>query len=56
MNDFLQDAVQDERQILIEKLIKSGIFKINDKHLYEGSLSELETVYQEIRNCEAVTL
>ncbi|GHH96914.1 Fur-regulated basic protein FbpA [Neobacillus kokaensis] len=55
MKDFLQDAVQDKRQILIEKLIKSGVFKINEKHLYEGSMSELENLYQEIRNCEAVT-
>ncbi|MCM3570863.1 Fur-regulated basic protein FbpA [Neobacillus mesonae] len=55
MKDFLQDAVQRERQILIEKLIKSGVFKIKNKHLYEGSLSELKDLYKEIRDYEAVT-
>ncbi len=54
MKDFLQDAVQEKRQILMEKLIKSGVFKINDRHLYEWSLSELENAYQEISDFELV--
>jgi len=47
VNDLLQEAVQEKRQNLIDELIKSGIFKINNKHLYQMTLSELEKKYQE---------
>ncbi|WP_082193207.1 Fur-regulated basic protein FbpA [Bacillus rubiinfantis] len=55
MKDTLQQAVQEKRQNLIEKLIKLGVYKINNKHLYEGSLAELEKEYMEIHSCEVVT-
>lgn len=52
MNTVHQDAIQEKRQLLIEKLINSGIFKINDKHLYEWGLHELEKEYQELLDCQ----
>lgn len=48
-----QDAIQEKRQLLIEKLINSGIFKIINKHLYEWELHELEKGYQKLLECEA---
>ncbi|MBT2698774.1 Fur-regulated basic protein FbpA [Bacillus sp. ISL-40] len=41
-------AVQQKRQFLINELIRSGIFKKNNKHLYEWTMGELETEYQYI--------
>ncbi|MBS4211268.1 Fur-regulated basic protein FbpA [Bacillus sp. FJAT-49825] len=32
----------------MEELIKLGIFKINEKHLYEWSISELEKEFEDI--------
>ncbi|MBM7652865.1 Fur-regulated basic protein FbpA [Neobacillus cucumis] len=48
MSELLQGAVQEQRQILIDELIKSGVFKIKNKHLYEMTLSELEREYGNI--------
>jgi hypothetical protein len=45
MEKLLRKAVQQKRQYLIEQLIKSGIYKKNDKHLYEWTLSDLEEEY-----------
>jgi hypothetical protein len=42
VSDLLQEAVQEKRQILIDELIKSGVYKVKNKHLYEMTLSELE--------------
>lgn len=46
MKNILRTAVQQRRQFLIEKLLKIGVFKKEDKHLYEWTLSDLETEYQ----------
>jgi hypothetical protein len=48
MANLLREAVQKKRQFLIDELIKSGIYKINDKHLYEWTLSDLENEYNAI--------
>ncbi|NRD79470.1 Fur-regulated basic protein FbpA [Bacillus sp. BRMEA1] len=48
MANLLREAVQRKRQFLIDELIKSGIYKINDKHLYEWTLSELEKEFKTI--------
>ncbi|MDR4946957.1 Fur-regulated basic protein FbpA [Neobacillus cucumis] len=48
MSELLHEAVQEQRQILIDELIKSGVFKIKNKHLYEMTLSELEREYANI--------
>ena len=48
MSELLKEAVQEKRQILIDQLIESGIYKIKNKHLYEMTLGELEKVYMNI--------
>lgn len=49
MKNILRHAVQLQKQNLINRLIKSGIYKKNDKHLYELTLSELENEYKYIK-------
>lgn len=46
MKNLLRTAVQLKRQKLINKLIQYGIYKQNNKHLYELTLSELEEEYK----------
>lgn len=57
MKNSHRKAVQQKRQFLINELIRSGIYKKNNKHLYEWTLSELETEYQyiEINGMESST-
>jgi hypothetical protein len=38
-------ANKQKRQFLINELIKNGIYKKNNKHLYEWTMSELEKEY-----------
>ncbi|TWD96390.1 Fur-regulated basic protein A [Neobacillus bataviensis] len=45
MENLLRKAVQTKRQFLINKLIQSGVYKKNNKHLYEWTLTELEQEY-----------
>ena len=49
MKSLLRQAVQIQKQNLINSLIQSGIYKKNDTHLYELTLSELENEYQYIK-------
>ncbi|WHY03064.1 Fur-regulated basic protein FbpA [Neobacillus sp. DY30] len=46
MKNILRTAVQQRRQFLIDKLLKIGVFKKEDKHLYEWTLTDLEKEYQ----------
>ncbi|WP_074432848.1 Fur-regulated basic protein FbpA [Neobacillus jeddahensis] len=46
MSDLLQETIREKREHLINELIKSGVYKIKNKHLYEMTLSELEKGYQ----------
>ncbi|MDR4949926.1 Fur-regulated basic protein FbpA [Neobacillus cucumis] len=46
MGNLLRYAVQLKKKKLINKLIKCGIYKKNNKHLYELTLSELEKEYK----------
>lgn len=48
MTNILRTAVQQRRQFLIDKLLKIGVFKKEDKHLYEWTLSDLEKEYKYI--------
>ncbi|WHY79811.1 Fur-regulated basic protein FbpA [Neobacillus sp. WH10] len=48
MNQIQQNELQQKRHLLIDELIKSGIYKINNKHLYEWTLSELEEEFKDI--------
>jgi hypothetical protein len=46
MKNILRTAVQQRRQYLIDKLLKVGVFKKEDRHLYEWTLSDLEKEYK----------
>ncbi|OIK08623.1 hypothetical protein BIV60_25785 [Bacillus sp. MUM 116] len=48
MKNILRKAGQEKRQFLIDELLKFGIYKKNNKHLYEWNLCELEKEYQYI--------
>ncbi|MFP5114908.1 Fur-regulated basic protein FbpA [Bacillaceae bacterium C204] len=50
MKNSHRKAIQQKRQFLMNELIRFGIFKKNNKHLYEWTLSELETEYHYIEN------
>ncbi|MEH7245930.1 Fur-regulated basic protein FbpA [Neobacillus niacini] len=50
MKNILRNAVQQRRQVLIDKLLKIGVFKKEDRHLYEWTLSDLEEEYKFIEN------
>nr|WP_263327428.1 Fur-regulated basic protein FbpA [Neobacillus sp. Marseille-Q6967] len=48
MENLLQCTLQQKRQYLMEELLKRGIYKKDDKHLYELTLSDLEMEYRDI--------
>ena len=50
MENTLRHAVQVKEEKLINKMIQSGIYKKNNKHLYELTLIDLEKEYQDIEN------
>lgn len=43
---ILREAVEKRRAELINKLITFGAFKIKEKHLFQVTLSELESEYK----------
>ncbi|PLS07119.1 Fur-regulated basic protein FbpA [Neobacillus cucumis] len=45
MSELLKEAIQEKRQILMDELLNSGVYKIKNRHLYEMTLSELEKEY-----------
>lgn len=47
MKNKLRNAAQQKRQYLIDELLKIGVFKKNNKHLYEWTLCDLEDEYNE---------
>jgi len=46
MNNILRSAVQQRRQYLMDKLLQLGVYKKEDKHLYELTLTDLEDEYR----------
>ena len=46
MGDILRKAVEKKRKKLIEKLIVFNVYKKEEKHLFELSLTELEEEYR----------
>ncbi|WP_077619671.1 Fur-regulated basic protein FbpA [Bacillus sinesaloumensis] len=46
MGELLRHAVQFKKKEIINILIKQGIYKKDNKHLYELTLSELENEYK----------
>ncbi|MED4224621.1 Fur-regulated basic protein FbpA [Neobacillus cucumis] len=49
MENLLRKAVQIKKQFFINKLIQSGVYKKNNRHLYEWTLSELEREFNQIQ-------
>lgn len=52
MGNILRKAVENKRKKIIEKLIAFNVYKKDDKHLFELSLTELENEY---RNFQSLT-
>lgn len=50
MGNVLRKAVENRRKKLIDKLIAFKIYKKDDKHLFELSLSELENEYRTLQS------
>ena len=44
----LREAVYRRKEALINKLLQFGVFKKDEQHLYELTLSEIEVVYKNI--------
>jgi len=46
VENLLRAAVRQRKQYLIEELLKKGIYKKENHHLFELTLSDLEKEYQ----------
>ncbi|MGG3470336.1 Fur-regulated basic protein FbpA [Neobacillus pocheonensis] len=46
MGDILRKAVENKRKKLIDKLIAFNVYKKDDQHLFELSLTQLEDEYK----------
>lgn len=46
MTNLPRTAVQEKRQYLMDELLKLGVYKKEDKHLYELTLTDLEEEYR----------
>lgn len=49
MEVLYQRALEKKKHFLIDKLISRGIYKKNNTHLFELSLTDLEEEYHNIR-------
>ncbi|SDY09564.1 Fur-regulated basic protein A [Evansella caseinilytica] len=45
MSKIFQEAIMLKKNYLIKKLIKLGVYKKGDQHLYELTLTQLEEEY-----------
>ncbi|MEH7419404.1 Fur-regulated basic protein FbpA [Neobacillus drentensis] len=52
MGNILRNAVENKRKKLIEKLIAFNVYKKEDKHLFELSLTELENEYKAFQSIQ----
>ncbi|GGH83899.1 hypothetical protein JOD43_000789 [Pullulanibacillus pueri] len=50
MSHLLREAVEKRREELINKLITFDVYKVQHKHLFELSLSQLEKEYDHLLN------
>jgi hypothetical protein len=50
VSHILRKAVEDRRKKLIDKLITFKVYKKEDKHLFELSLTELENEYRSFQS------
>ncbi|TYR80792.1 Fur-regulated basic protein FbpA [Priestia megaterium] len=46
MENQLRNAVRKRKQYLINELIKKGVYKKGNHHLFELTLTDLEKAYQ----------
>ena len=46
MVEFFKSAIESKRAKIIDKLIALNVYKKEDKHLFELSLTELENEYK----------
>ncbi|MEH7120650.1 Fur-regulated basic protein FbpA [Neobacillus vireti] len=52
MGNILREAVENKRKKLIEKLIAFNVYKREDKHLFELSLTELQNEYKAYKSMQ----
>ncbi len=52
VGNILRDAVENKRKKIIEKLITFNVYKKEDKHLFELSLTELENEYKAFKSMQ----
>ncbi|MBU9722884.1 MULTISPECIES: Fur-regulated basic protein FbpA [Bacillaceae] len=52
MSKHFREAIKMKKNYLINQLIKLGIYKKRDTHLYELTLSELEEEYEAITKAD----
>jgi len=52
VGNILRDAVENKRKKLIDKLIAFNVYKKEDKHLFELSLTELENEYKAFKSIQ----
>lgn len=50
VGNILREAVESKRKKLIEKLIAFNVYKKEDKHLFDFSLTELEDEYRRFQS------
>lgn len=50
MGNILRKAVEDRRKKLIDRLIAFNIYKKDNRHLFELSLTELEHEYRTLQS------
>ncbi|MET3319024.1 UNVERIFIED_ORG: hypothetical protein ABIC97_002119 [Peribacillus simplex] len=48
MGELLRNALNNKKVFLINKLINEGIYKKNNTHLFEMTLSDLQEEYNKI--------
>jgi hypothetical protein len=52
VGNILREAVEIKRKKLIDKLIAFNVYKKEDKHLFELSLTELEHEYKAFKSVQ----
>lgn len=50
----LRDAVNFRKNKLIQRLIELGVYKKDEQHLYELTLSEIEREYKQIKRKKSI--
>lgn len=52
MGNMIRQAIEKRKKHLIGKLLSNGIYKKNDLHLFELTLTELEEEFKRILNVQ----